>query len=348
MRVGRHLVEETPKIRLGKAAKVLGVDVRTIWNWKHSLKIGAPEKKIGRPSYTAVQHRSAIWRVGRELRRQGYPGWLAVSEGLGGDVPTRLIQFYVRRFKKKRNERKKARIVRQRVSVEVTARDVIWGQDGTHVGRCERENVESQVMRDRGSLSVIGVGTGEVANHEAVLLLFKSVTANRGGYPLVWSRDNGSMYAHESVRIHMETHEVIELRSLPRTPEHNGAAENTNREIKDVAELGKGCALASPEAAHVKMVKAQVLLNKNRVRRSKGLKTADELDERLPSAAGVDRTAFYQKCRSRMRHAVASAKTIRAGRLAEREAVFQTLEEYGLIKRTRGGKPYAPKSEIIL
>ena len=63
--------------------------------------------------------------------------------------------------------------------------------------------------------------------------------------PLVWSRDNGSMYAHESVRIHMETHKVIELRSLPRTPEHNGAAENTNREIKDVAELGKGCALES-------------------------------------------------------------------------------------------------------
>ena len=52
------------------------------------------------------------------------------------------------------------------------------------------------------------------------------------------------MYAHESVRIHMETHKV-ELRSLPRTPEHNGAAENTNREIKDVAELGKGCALES-------------------------------------------------------------------------------------------------------
>lgn len=95
------------------------------------------------------------------------------------------------------------------------------------------------------------------------------------------------------------------------------------------------------------MEKARVLLNKNHVRRSKGLKTADELDERLPSVAGVDRTAFYQKCRSRMQLAVASAKTIRAGRMAEREAIFETLEEYGLIKRTRGGMPYAPKSEII-
>ena len=59
-------------------------------------------------------------------------------------------------------------------------------------------------------------------------------------------------------------------------------------------------------------------------------------------------TAFYQKCRSRMQLAVAGAKTIRAGRMAEREAIFETLEEYGLIERTRGGMPYAPKSEIIL
>ena len=49
-----------------------------------------------------------------------------------------------------------------------------------------------------------------------------------------------------------------------------------------------------------------------------------------------------------MQLAVAGAKTIRAGRMAEREAIFETLEEYGLIERTRGGMPYAPKSEIIL
>ena len=118
MRVGRHLVEDAPKIRLGKAAEVLGVDVRTIWNWKHSVRGGSPGKKVGRPSYTAIQHRSAIWRVGRELRRQGYPGWLAVSAALRGEVPTRLIQFYVRSFKKKRSERRKTRIVRHRVAVD--------------------------------------------------------------------------------------------------------------------------------------------------------------------------------------------------------------------------------------
>jgi transposase InsO family protein len=254
----------------------------------------------------------------------------------------------VRGFKKKRQDRKKKRILRHRIQVEVTARDAIWGQDGTHVGRCDGEVVESQVMRDRGSLSIIGVQTGVVADHEEVLVLFESVAQARSGYPLVWSRDNGSMYVHERVRAYMETHQVIELRSLPRTPQHNGASENANREIKDVAELGKGCQLSTADFARVRMTKAQVLLNNHRVRRSKGLKTAIELDERLPSGSIIDRNDFYQRCRSRMKQAVADAKSVRAGRLAEREVIFQTLEEYGLIKRTKGGKPYAPKSEIIL
>ena len=348
MSVALHLVEKKSEVHLGKTAASLDVDVRTLWNWRHSWVDGVPEKKIGRPVYTNAQHRHAIWSVGRELRRQGYPGWLAVSVGLRGCVPTRLIQLYVRRFKKKRVDRKKARILRHRIKVEVVGRDVIWGQDGTHVGRCDGEGIESQVMRDRGSLSIIGVQTGTVADHEEVLVLFKSVAEARHGYPLVWSRDNGSMYAHEDVRAHMEKHQVIELRSLPRTPQHNGAAENTNREIKDVAELGQGCRLQTPEFAQVQMQKARVLLNNNRVRRSKGLKTSNELDEGLPSVVGIDRTGFYQECQRRMRQAVAGAKTIRAGRLAERETIFRMLEEHGLIKRTRGGKPYAPKSEIFL
>ena len=151
MRVARYLVEEAPEVHLGDVALSLDVDVRTIWNWRRSEKNGLPEKKIGRPVYTKAQHHQAIWQVGRELRRQGYPGWLAVSVGLKASVPTRLIQHYVRGFKKKRSDRKKARILRHRVKVEVLARDVIWGQDGTHVGRSERANIESQVLRDRGS-----------------------------------------------------------------------------------------------------------------------------------------------------------------------------------------------------
>jgi transposase InsO family protein len=347
MKVAHYLVEEPREVHLGSVALCLDVDVRTLWNWKQRIKSGAPEKKIGRPVYTEAQRQHAMWKVGRELRRQGYPGWRAVSHALHGGVPDRLIQFYVREFKKKRIDRKKGRISRHRVKVEVLARDVIWGQDGTHVGRDEKTSVESQVLRDRGSLSVIGIQTGESASHEDVLVLLELVAKARSGYPLVWSRDNGSMYAHEEVTRHMEAQQVIELRSLPRTPQHNGATEITMRELKDTAELGKGCSV-TPANAHAKLTKAKEALNKNRVRSSKGLKTSDELDEKLPSAGDVDRTKFYQKCQERMKQAVASKKTIRAGRLAEREAIFQTLEEYGLIKRTRGGKPYAPKPEIFL
>ena len=37
-----------------------------------------------------------------------------------------------------------------------------------------------------------------------------------------------------------------------------------------------------------------------------------------------------------------------AARLAEREAVFSTLEKFGLIKRSRGGGPYVQKPENFL
>jgi hypothetical protein len=347
MKVGRYLVGEGKKIRLGVTAQSLDVDVRTLWNWKKEAKEGLLPKKIGRPVYTFLDHTQAIWKVGRELRRQGYPGWRGVSSALQGEIPDRLIQHYVRGFKKKRAERKRARLLRHRVKVEVLARDVIWGQDGTHVGRAQGKAVESQVLRDRGSLSVVGIQTGWTATHEDVLDLLKSTAEIRHGYPLVLARDNGSIYGHEAVLSHLHAYEVVVLRSLPRTPEHNGATERAIGELKYTAELGKGCH-ATIEIARAKMQKASTTLNKNRLRPSKELKTADQLDETLPSATDVDRSRFYNRCRENMKQAVSAGTTIRAGRLAEREAIFRTLEEFGLIKRTRGGKPYAPKSEIIL
>jgi hypothetical protein len=52
MKVGRYLVGEGKKIRLGVTAQSLDVDVRTLWNWKKEAKEGLLPKKIGRPVYT--------------------------------------------------------------------------------------------------------------------------------------------------------------------------------------------------------------------------------------------------------------------------------------------------------
>jgi transposase InsO family protein len=225
----------------------------------------------------------------------------------------------------------------------------MWGQDGTHLGRVPQGSVaiESQVIRDRGSLAIIGLHTGESADHEDVVELLAATALQRESYPLVYGRDNGSIYQHPAVLAHLAEHHVIVLRSLPRTPEHNGATECTMKELKGVTQLGKGCRLEVC-AAQKKMLDAVRLLNKNRMRDSKGFKTADEMDEKLARPETSQRDLFYKICRARMQAALLGQKSVRAGRMAEREEVFRTLEEFGFIKRTRGGNRYVSKSEIIL
>lgn len=349
MKIAHDLLSKPKVCPLAITAHCLDVDVKTLWNWRAESKTGLPQKKMGRPGYSKEMRRHALFAVGRELHRQGYPGWRAISSGLNSAVPDRLIQTYVRLYKDRRERRRKQRILIHQVRVEVLGRDVIWGQDGTHLGRHPegRAAIESQVVRDRGSLAIIGLTTGTTADHHDVLKLLEATAGVRFRYPLVYSRDNGSIYQHPSVLAHLEAEQVIVLRSLPRTPEHNGATECSVREVKAVAGLGKGCRTLARHA-ELKMGAAATRLNKNRMRATKGFKTSDEMDETLPRPESGERARFYKLCRARMKVALGSHKSVRAGRLAEREEVFRTLEEFGFIKRTRGGERYVSKSEIIL
>lgn len=347
VRVGQILLEEGREIKLEPVARTLDVRVRTLSNWKRLAREAAPERKLGRPRHTKEAHHRAMWLVGRELKKQGYPGWRVISHALAGAAPDRLIQLYVSQFKERRKKRKAARIARNRVTVRVLARDTIWGQDGTHVGRSKkRRAIESQVIRDRGSLAFAGLQTGPMADHQDVLKLLKETARRRAGHPLVYSRDNGSMYEHEDVQRYMEKHQIIVLRSLPRTPQHNGATERSIQELKVATGLGKG-ELWDQQDSHSALVAAAARLNENRIRPSKGFKTANELDDTLPVGYNCGRDRFYRECRQNMAKAVQEAQTKRAARFAEREAIFSTLEKFGLIKRSRGGKPYVQKQEIF-
>jgi transposase InsO family protein len=337
VRVGQILLEEGRRVKLAAVARSLDVDIRTLRNWKQQAREAKPKRKLGRPASSLSVRQAALWCVGRELRKQGYPGWRAVAFALKGRVPTRLVQSYVSQFKQKRKERKARRLAKNRIRVEVLARDVIWGQDGTHVGRCNAHAVESQVIRDRGSGSFVGVGTGRMADHQTVIELLKKSALARGGLPWVLARDNGSMYAHEAVSRYLEEQKVIVLRSLPRTPQHNGATERAIRELKEAAELGKGVRIHDPREVALSVERMALRLNANRIRPSKGFKTADELDDTLPAGTICDRDLFYQQCRKTMERAVQGAHTQREARMAEREAVWLTLEKFGMIKRRRGG-----------
>jgi hypothetical protein len=81
------------------------------------------------------------------------------------------------------------------------------------------------------------------------------------------------------------------------------------------------------------------LLNE-RVRPSRGGFSAAQLDSSLPCDEDlVRRERFYETACAAIRSAVQEVDNPRARRRAEREAILCTLEQMGLVTRTRGRRP---------
>lgn len=134
----------------------LEVSKRTLRSWKAKAKKDC-DKRSGRPSYTTEEHRRTLILVARELHRQGYPGSPAIASALSKKVPLRLIRLYVGKIKLRRRIKLREMQLKMRVSTKVKTANVIWSQDGTHLGRNKKRSLEAQVIKDRGSLKVLSV-----------------------------------------------------------------------------------------------------------------------------------------------------------------------------------------------
>lgn len=313
-------------------AQMLQVTPRTIRNWIKSSN--SEILKIGRPRYTIKQRKQSLILVARELKRQGYPGSPAVAKVLGERVPRRLVIEYVKKIKMRRRRYFEIEKQKRRIKVEVLMKNAIWTQDGTHIGRLRNKSIEAQIVKDRGSLKTLAIQTGKAAKGKNVVDLFTDLKKCRE-LPLVWMTDNGSAYCNEEVDRFLEEEKIIHLKSLPRTPQHNGSSEIGIKEIKKCAELGTGYVLDSEEEGHAKLIKASDALNE-RLRASKGFINANKLDEILNSLCNnVKRDEFYTECKVEL-NLVSKSLSWREKRLAEREVIFRKLEEYGAIKKTRG------------
>lgn len=344
MKVNQIGPELKPKISQKELARVLEVDPRTVRNWRKKKSF----PKLGRPAHGERAHRRAFWIVGREYLRQGRCGSKGIDEALGDSVATRLVQQYTRVFKscEKRHERR--RILPRRKAIEVLAKNAIWVQDGCQIGRrSDGTAIESQIVKDRGSLITVGLTTGKPARGREVVGLLAQLKEARG-LPLVLGSDNGSAYVCEETQTYLRHEKVIHLPSLPRTPQHNGSAEVGIGEIKRCAQL-KAAWITTPQAAHAKAVKAALVLNNNRLRQSKGFKTGAQLDETLVvSYHHVERRQFYEECSRRIEEAQLGISSWRERRMAKRDAIFETMERYGLVRRHGGGSQAPAKAEIIL
>jgi transposase InsO family protein len=317
------------------------VTLRTLRNWCAIAQSGIWRKQ-GRPQIEAAIHQKTMWLVGRELRKQKYSGWRSIKEVLGDAVPISLLQLYVAKFKARRNKRQLQRIEKHRISVAVLVKNVLWVQDGIISGKSCPEPLDAQIIKDRGSLITVSVKTGSPATGEAVVARLEELKESRG-LPFVWGSDNGPCNIAAVTKAFLQKEKIIHLLSLPYTPQHNGGAEIAIREIKHVAELDATVWSQGKFVVQARLEKAAYQLNHGRLRGSKGYKTAYELDETLPGAYNNVRAHFFETCCSRIKQSVAGAKNALAARMAEREAIFGTLEVFGFIKRMRGGRPYIPE-----
>ena len=328
--IGNWLARDADRGALKVLSQSLKVSPKTLNNWKR----GACRRKGGRPKYTAQQRSNALKAVARELRRQGYPGEKAIEKALP-HVPLRLIREYVSLLKARRRSRLAAKARSKRKSVRVKATGVILAQDGAHLGRSKAGPVDAQVIKDRASLKIISATVGPATEGHVRATLEKC--KSEGRLPLVWSTDNGSAYVTEAVAEFLEREKVIHLKNLPRTPQHNASVERAVRELKEASALGKGTHV-SHEVARAALSRAAGAINSFRYRMG-GEETASVLDERLPTAYNLlNREEFYAECKRAMCEAGLVAVNRRAERMAKRDAIYTTLEKYGLIEMTTGGK----------
>ncbi|MCB9915606.1 MAG: transposase family protein [Planctomycetes bacterium] len=155
--------------------------------------------------------------------------------------------------------------------------------------------------------------------------------------PLVLQTDNGSAYVSELVAAWCARHGVLQLLSLPHTPQHNGAAEHGMRELKEESLLGKGVRVLDIEAARARLLAARDKLDGHRLRRTRGWKTAVEADrDHPPWSTLITRLDFLQNVACRMPRALLDSLGGRARRRAVRAAILDALEDLSVIKRTRG------------
>jgi hypothetical protein len=227
----------------------------------------------------------------------------------------------------------------QRVSLTVHFRDVLWAEDGGQFGTVAGDPLLAEILRDVATTKTLAVGIGPATGEDLVALL-QYMKSTRGILALVLSVDNGGPQKSRELADYCEQEGVIVLRNLPRTPRHNPFAERTIRELREESGLDANTPLKDEAEGMARLQAAWRRLDNRHYRPKHGYRTAATVDKETPGwYPQVDRARFYAAARKAIEEAVRGCSTARARRLAEREAIFRTLEDFGLVSRTRGGQP---------
>lgn len=346
--VGRRMAMATgPERRhlAGELAQAYGTTPRWMRELRRREEAGETPRPVGRPRTCPEARARVRARVAAELDRQGFatgePAILAALRQEDATVSRMLVREELAAEKRERRA-KTARILEERrESHDVTARDAVWAQDATHLGRtADGGEVQAEVVTDRGTTATVAASAGPPATGAEIVEGLNRMAEERGGPPLVRQMDNGATYICREVLAWDETRQVIALRSRPHAPTDNPVAEHKNRDLKEESGLGKGVELGGVADAQERLNAARHTLDHGRRRASRGWRTAAELDALLPRAdAVVDRGEFYRAACAAREQAVRGLTDVEAIRQAEQRTTWETLERFGLARRTVGRRP---------
>ena len=334
---------------LKRLAEHIETTTRTLRTWRgREGRSGSP----GHPRHNEAARRRAYVLTKRGWRSlvRGHDGWRSVVAALerrGRFVPTRLVQESLRTLKQDAARRDRSRIERNRVHVEVLARDAIWAVDQTHLGRDEHGEVKALAVRECLSQRTLGLSIGAPARGIDVVRLIEQVVEQRGQGPFVIQMDNGSENKNAEVAACLQRARVIVLWNEPHTPEHNARIEHGFGDLK----LALGIERSTPARRNctsrlsrggmcMRLLAAWEALDANTPRVGLDGLTPVELDRIAPRADDrARRDCFYAEVSKSLRRIALAPLDARARRKAEREAIWSALQSNGLVRRTRGGCP---------
>ena len=343
-------------------SELMDVPTRTLRNWRKQAMNGPAV--MGRPPRSPDERQAALPLVLRAWENQGRSsGRDRVLEALGRmghKVSSTLVREHLRDIKAAHRRVLEKRRAAERVHVTVHARDALWVQDASHMGRDAAGKVELLAVKDVAPLKVVGISVGGPATGARVLALLQRAELERRTLPVVLGMDRGPANRDKKLLDWLRKRKVIVLFNVPRTPQHNAPIESFFSELKreleaqdelvarvpnpSEAPVSSSEAGVSSTRAHFQRCVPRLVrrMNSRRVRPSRGGRTADELDRILPRAEDlVHRARFYDTACAAIERAVQRTDDARARQRAEREAVLCTLEQFGLVTRTRGRRPAA-------
>jgi len=280
-------------------------------------------------------------RVIEVLQNLGYKTGKDTAKALLKDLPMRVISALLRVLKAEHEAELAQRIKKGRVHVKVLAQGTLLAQDSTHVGSYRGRKAWAEVAKDAATLQAEAFGDGKPITSDGVIEHLEFLKAS-GQLPLVLATDNGPAYKSTKLADWLAKHQVIHLLSRPRTPTDNGRAERGIGEGKALAGLGKGVQLQTKALGAIILNQALQRLNQHWPRRSKGGLTAAQLRQTLPHwRCMTSRNKFYRAACSAIKAVKADNKRVQRREI--REAIFRTLESFGLILRTKGDLKPQPK-----